>query len=292
MAINKAVDRSAKSKSAMRNSIEYILNKNKIPDGLTYVSGPYRYDVIDYHHVMKSFWEEKKEWGKENGRLYTHNIISFSKDEPITPMQAYDFGVQFAEEWFQGFSTLVAVHQDKEHIHIHMISNTVSYLDGHKYQCSCGDLRDMKDYTNQMCLDRGLSVAVKGQHFDGTTIEKGDIISWNKNEYQHLISQSKDSYLADCGMAVMTSAEHCLTKDEFISNMNSQGWSVNWDDSKKHILFVDGEGHKIRDTRIEKNFHIPASKEGLLYEFKRQAEELAEKQRIGNEQYHHLHRGI
>ncbi len=44
--------------------------------------------------------------------MYAHNIISWHKDEQITPEQAFEFGKEFAEKWFSGFQTLVAVHKD------------------------------------------------------------------------------------------------------------------------------------------------------------------------------------
>ena len=52
-------------------------------------------------------------WDKDTGRMYAHNIISWHKDEQITPDQALEFEKQFAETWFSGFQTLVAVHKDK-----------------------------------------------------------------------------------------------------------------------------------------------------------------------------------
>ncbi len=71
-------------------------------------------------------------WDKDSGRMYAHNIISWHKDEQITPEQAFEFGKQFAETWFSGFQTLVAVHKDKDHIHCHLVTNSVSYEDGRK----------------------------------------------------------------------------------------------------------------------------------------------------------------
>ena len=65
------------------------------------------------------------------------------------------------KKWFSGFQTLVAVHKDKEHIHCHLVTNSVSYEDGRKLHNTKKDLECMKQLTNQMCRERGLTIAEK-----------------------------------------------------------------------------------------------------------------------------------
>ena len=62
----------------------------------------------------------------------------------------------------------MAVHKDKNHIHCHLVTNSVSYEDGRKLHNTKKDLECMKQLTNQMCRERGLTIAEKGKHFDGT----------------------------------------------------------------------------------------------------------------------------
>ena len=183
MAVNKTINKRTNTHGAMRNCIEYVLRQDKTGELLTYVTGPYCHDEINYDLVYRTFLEEKKMWNKDSGRMYAHNIISWHKDEQITPEQALEFGKEFAEKWFSGFQTLVAVHKDKEHIHCHLVTNSVSYEDGRKLHNTKKDLERMKQLTNQMCRERGLTVAEKGKHFDGSQIEKGEVIAWSKDKY-------------------------------------------------------------------------------------------------------------
>ena len=168
MAINKTINKRTNTHGAMRNCIEYVLRQDKTSELLTYVTGPYCHDEINYDLVYRTFLEEKKMWDKDSGRMYAHNIISWHKDEQITPEQALEFGKEFAENWFSGFQTLMAVHKDKDHIHCHLVTNSVSYEDGRKLHNTKKDLERMKQLTNQMCRERGLTVVEKGKHFDGT----------------------------------------------------------------------------------------------------------------------------
>ena len=121
MAINKTINKRTNTHGAMRNCIEYVLRQDKTSELLTYVTGPYCHDEINYDLVYRTFLEEKKMWDKDSGRMYAHNIISWHKDEQITPEQALEFGKEFAENWFSGFQTLMAVHKDKDHIHCHLV---------------------------------------------------------------------------------------------------------------------------------------------------------------------------
>ena len=267
MAVNKTINKRTNTHGAMRNCIEYVLRQDKTSELLTYVTGPYCHDEINYDLVYRTFLEEKKMWDKDSGRMYAHNIISWHKDEQITPEQAFEFGKQFAETWFSGFQTLVAVHKDKDHIHCHLVTNSVSYEDGRKLHNTKKDLERMKQLTNQMCRERGLTVAEKGKHFDGSQIEKGEVIAWSKDKYNLFRQQVKDSFVADCAMAVLKALENCISKEKFIEKMKQFGWNVNWTEKRKHITFQNQEGKKVRDSNLFKTFHLDISKEGLENEF-------------------------
>ena len=272
MAINKTINKRTNSHGAMRNCIEYVLRQDKTSELLTYVTGPYCHDEINYDLVYRTFLEEKKMWDKDSGRMYAHNIISWHKDEQITPEQALEFGKEFAENWFCGFQTLVAVHKDKDHIHCHLVTNSVSYEDGRKLHNTKKDLERMKQLTNQMCRERGLTVAEKGKHFDGSQIEKGEVIAWSKDKYNLFRQQVKDSFVADCAMAVLKALENCISKEKFIEKMKQFGWNVNWTEKRKHITFQNQDGKKVRDSNLSKTFHLDISKEGLENEFDRNYE--------------------
>ena len=267
MAVNKTINKRTNTHGAMRNCIEYVLRQDKTSELLTYITGPYCHNEINYDLVYRTFLEEKKMWNKDTGRMYAHNIISWHKDEQITPEQAFEFGKEFAENWFSGFQTLVAVHKDKDHIHCHLVTNSVSYEDGRKLHNTRKDLERMKQLTNQMCRERGLTVAEKGKHFDGSQIEKGEVIAWSKDKYNLFRQQVTDSFVMDCAMAVLKALENCISKEKFIEKMKQFGWNVNWTEKRKHITFQNQEGKKVRDSNLFKTFHLDISKEGLENEF-------------------------
>lgn len=163
MAVLKAISGPPKTHGGLRNTIEYVLRNDKVKDGYMDMTGPAP-ETLTWDSVYRSFREEKEIWNKDSGRMCAHYVLSFHKDEKITPEEVLAFGQEFAGKAFPGYQVLLAVHQDRGHLHLHMVSNTVSYEDGHKLHTTTKDLADMKEAMNQMCRDRGLTVAEKGKH--------------------------------------------------------------------------------------------------------------------------------
>ena len=146
----------------------------------------------------------------------------------------------------------------------------VSYDNGVMLHTSKHDLEAAKKICEKMCRDRGLTIAKKGHHADGTPFEDGEFSAWEKNKYHQLIEDPKKSYLVSLALAVQDCADAAKDQEEFCSLMeNEYGWTVTWKDSKKNIVFSDEEGHKVRDSNLSKTFNIDVSKEGLIREFTR-----------------------
>jgi hypothetical protein len=272
MAVNKVVNKSTKSHGAMRNVIEYVLQDQKVKEGYVAITGPYAPEQINWDNVYNAFLEEKKLWNKDSGRMYAHNIISFHKDEDITPAQALEIGQEFVEKFFPNHQSLIGVHQDKDHLHIHIVTNSVSFIDGMKLHQTKRDLERQKEFTNNLCLEKGLSLTEKGRHFDGSVIEEGQVTAWSKDKYNLFQHDDKKSFVADCAIAVMEAKEDCCSKEDFTERMHDRGWSVTWEDNKKHITFQNENGDKVRDSNLSKTFSLDINKEALLYEFERQNE--------------------
>ncbi|OON85720.1 hypothetical protein BXO88_10700 [Oribacterium sp. C9] len=204
--------------------------------------------------------------------MYAHNVISFHKDENVTPEQVLSIGREFVDHFFKNYQNLITVHQDRQHLHLHIVSNTVSFLDGHKLHQSKKDLQTQKDYTNKLCKEHGLTVAEKGKHFDGTGFKEGETIVWSKDKYNLLKNGEKKSFVLDCGLSVLETKDKSSSRDEFIDLMAERGWQTIWTEQKKHITFINEDGHKVRESTLNKTFYLNLSKEVLLNEFKRQNE--------------------
>lgn len=100
----------------------------------------------------------KKQYGKDDGYIAWHGYQSF-KPEEITPKKAHELGLQLVQEmWGDRFQIIVTTHLDKDHIHNHFCFNSVSFIDGGKYNYSKSELRKLREVSDRICAEHGLSV--------------------------------------------------------------------------------------------------------------------------------------
>src|SRR5690606_2011232 len=96
-------------------------------------------------------------WGKTEG-VQAHHVIQSFKPGEVTPKLANELGQQLAQEIAKGHEVVVYTHADKAHIHNHIVINAVSYEDGKKYQSTKKDLYNIREASDRLCQERGLSV--------------------------------------------------------------------------------------------------------------------------------------
>ena len=100
----------------------------------------------------------KELYGKDHGVVAYHGYQSFAPGE-VTPEKAHEIGVKLAERlWGKDYEVLVATHLDKGHIHNHLLLNSVAFTDGSKFRFSKEDYRRMRETSDELCYEYGLSV--------------------------------------------------------------------------------------------------------------------------------------
>ena len=258
-------------REAQRKVIRYVLDPKKTQPDLSYVVGDYHSDEITPRAVFQEFQRVRQMFGKDvkGSRTYLHGTVSFAPSE-VSAEEAKDFAVELVEQVYPGHQVLVVSHTDANHPHAHFVVETVSYENGKMLHTSKHDLERAKKLCEQMCRDRGLSIAKKGHHADGTPFEDGEFTTWDKNKYHQLVKDPNKSYLVTLALAVQDCADAANSQEEFCTLMeNEYGWTVTWKDSKKNIVFTDSEYHRVRDSNLSKTFNIQISKEALTYEFER-----------------------
>lgn len=270
------------SHGALNRVIHYVLEENKTPDELLYFDGPYKYDTITPENVYQAFIDEKKLWNKDTGRMYAHYSVAFHRDDNITKEQVLEIGKEVFGRIFDGHQFLLAVHTDRDHLHVHMVANSVSYVDGHKIHTSNSDLERYKEMSNDIFRQHGLHVAQKGYHFDGTPFDDTEVTSWDKNTYNMIANRPQDSFKISCMIALTECRRKARSKEEFTSLMKDKGWEVIWSDSRKYITFVNADGKRIRDKTIAKELNTRIDKETLENEFERNRYSGIEYEAAGN----------
>ena len=158
MAITKMMHMKASSKARidihLEHSINYILQPKKL--GKANLAGGINCLPEMAYQQMKA---TKQMFGKTGGRQGYHFVISLKPGEG-TPEIMYDIATRFAEETFAGeYEAVVAVHTDREHVHAHIIINSVNMVTGYKFQCRDGDWKyKFQPITNKLCEEYGLHI--------------------------------------------------------------------------------------------------------------------------------------
>ena len=137
------------------NSVLQYIGKDEKTDARKFVSGI----NCDPAAARREMEDVKRQYGKTGGIVAYHAYQSFAPGE-VTPEQAHQIGVQLANELCgDRFQVVVATHLDKEsHLHNHFAVNSVSFVDGRRFRCNINFHNHMREVSDRLCLENGLSV--------------------------------------------------------------------------------------------------------------------------------------
>ena len=259
MAVIKAVN----SKASIGKAINYVTKEEKTEERL--ISGK----DCNPRTAIDEMKATKEQWGKTEGRQYAHLVQSFNPEDKVTPKQAHEIGRKFIEsnEKFKGHEVVIATHVDKGHVHNHFIVNSVNFENGKKLHITKKELQQLKERSNELSREHGLSVPTRGDA----------ITTFDQKKYKAIekgFTGKEKSYLLDTAIEVSNSLKKATSREEFIKDMESKGYKVNWKDTRKHITFTTPEGKKVRNSNLEKTFkEHKFSKEGMENEIQRNREQ-------------------
>ena len=141
--------------SHLKNALEYIKNPDKTEECVL-VGGINCLPDTAFEQME----ETKNIFHKTGKRQGYHVIISFSPEEKVTAEQAMYVLEHFAKDVLgDDYEAVYAVHTDREHMHGHLIWNSVSMTTGKKYNSPKGNWRNhLQPITNKYCDELGLSI--------------------------------------------------------------------------------------------------------------------------------------
>lgn len=240
-----------------KTSIEETLGdaEGSLDDVIRYAAQPAKTDcrqlVSGINCVPETAAEEmratKAQYGKEGGIVAFHGYQSFAPGE-ADPRTAHEMGVALATRlWADRFEVVVATHTDRDHIHNHFVINSVSFADGLRFHRDAACYRAMREASDRLCAERGLSVVEGGapgrsQHYS----EWADARS-GKQTWRSLVKADVDEAIA-----------HAATERQLWSNLAALGYEV----KRGKDISVRPPG-KERFVRLARNFGEGYTAEGI-----------------------------
>ena len=223
-------------KDDLNRVLNYIKNENKtkeeMSDGLkevlTYTTQGYKTNEKEYitgincdpKTALTQMMNTKLSYNKMDGRLAFHAVQSFKPGE-LTPDECHKLGIQLAKQmWGNRFEVVVSTHLDKKHLHNHFVVNSVSWVDGKKYDNKKADIDHFREINDAICKEHGLNVidkpSGKAMNYGEWNAEKNDGIYFRK-----IIRYDVDSVLS-----------YARDPDQFVEGLEAMGYEV--DLSKTH----------------------------------------------------------
>jgi hypothetical protein len=203
--------------SGLGNRLRYIMNPAKTEGGLL-VAGVNTTPASALSDMM----DTKHRYGKLDKRQGYHIIQSFKPPDgyqpgEITPDEALRFGMEFIEKYLDNrYEGVVAVHTDKAHVHVHILFNSVSFIDGRKFHAAKGEyLERIRSLCDEQCRAWGLSVMEGDPRVRKTTEDEARCAREGKPSCRDLIRADIDRAISE-GM----------TWQHFVKALRRQGYDV------------------------------------------------------------------
>lgn len=222
----------------MSKAIAYILNPEKTDEKLLVSS----YGCASETAAREFEWTRKiaEQKGMNPVRIIARHVIQSFEIGEVTPELAHEIGKQFADEILGGkYEYVLTTHIDKDHVHNHLIFNAVDFMDYHAYKSYKRIYYDMREVSDRLCKENGLSVIPPSQnkgmgYKEYTEAKRGT--SWKQK-----LKQTIDRL-------VITAKDY----DDFLRLMQEAGYEIK---TGKYISFrAEGQERFTRSKTIGENY--------------------------------------
>ncbi len=231
----------------MSKAIAYILNPEKTDEKLLVSS----YGCASETAAREFEWTRKiaEQKGMNPVRIIARHVIQSFEIGEVTPELAHEIGKQFADEILGGkYEYVLTTHIDKDHVHNHLIFNAVDFVDYHAYKSYKRIYYDMREVSDRLCKENGLSVIPPSQnkgmsYKEYTEAKRGT--SWKQK-----LKQTIDRL-------VITAKDY----DDFLRLMQEAGYEIK---PGKYISFrAEGQERFTRSKTIGENYTDERIKERI-----------------------------
>ena len=234
-------------RGTLSKAIAYILNPEKTDEKLLVSS----YSCASETAAREFEWTRKiaEQKGMNPVRIIARHVIQSFEIGEVTPELAHEIGKQFADEILGGkYEYVLTTHIDKDHVHNHLIFNAVDFVDYHAYKSYKRIYYDMREVSDRLCKENGLSVIPPSQnkgmsYKEYTEAKRGT--SWKQK-----LKQTIDRL-------VITAKDY----DDFLRLMQEAGYEIK---TGKYISFrAEGQERFTRSKTIGENYTEERIKERI-----------------------------
>lgn len=204
-------------KTTLKKAIDYICNADKTADEI-YVST----HLCSREHADKEFELTKKQFNSRTKTLAHHLIQSFVPGE-VDFDEAHQVGLELCESVLGGkYEYVLATHIDKNHIHNHIIFNTVDVDEGKVYHSYYGSYMNIRNQSDRLCMEHNLSVLDSEVQADIEEITKRKFTNW----YDWNTDKQGSNFKSKLQKYIDKTIDKSKDWDEFIEVMKKLGYEI------------------------------------------------------------------
>lgn len=212
-------------------ALRYTENDNKT-DERKYVSGVNCSAAFAYEEMMAV----KRKYGERGKVVAYHGYQSFKTDE-LTPEQCHKIGIETARRmWGKDYQILVTTHLNTDNLHNHFVVNSVSFRDGHKFRNSIEQHYELREISDAICKEHGLSVLQNAKFYGGQS--KG--AHWREQRGQPTHRQQLKQDVEYC-------LKYSMNWEQFYQQMQAKGYTI---DPIRMSVKADGWQRAVRLDRL------------------------------------------
>ncbi|HEL1032105.1 TPA: relaxase/mobilization nuclease domain-containing protein, partial [Streptococcus equi subsp. zooepidemicus] len=213
-------------KTTLKKAIVYICNGDKTDDEI-YVTT----HLCSRENAHKEFELTKKQFNSRTKTLAHHLIQSFVPEE-VSFEEAYQVGIELCGKILGGkYEYVLATHIDKDHIHNHIIFNSIDVDEGKVYRSYYGSYMNIRNQSDKLCKEHNLSVIDQETQKEINEIKRRKFMNW----YDWSEDKKGNSYKSRLQFDIDRTIKQSINWQDFLSKMESCGYEIK---QGKHIAFI------------------------------------------------------
>ncbi|MBE2985146.1 relaxase/mobilization nuclease domain-containing protein [Campylobacter sp. RM9344] len=233
--------------------MNYICNEDKT-DNEIYVTT----HLCSRENAHKEFELTKKQFGSKTKTLAHHLIQSFVPEE-VSFEEAHQVGIELCEKILGGkYEYVLATHIDKDHIHNHIIFNSIDVDEGKVYHSYCGSYMNIRNQSDRLCKEHNLSVIDQETQKEINEIRRRKYVNW----YDWNEDKKGNSYKSRLQFDIDRTIKQSINWQDFLAKMENCGYKIK---QGKHTAFRTKNQQRFTRTKtIGANYTEERIKERIL----------------------------
>lgn len=195
-----------RSDSHLHKAFEYIINPDKTEEQVNVSSY-----LCDYNTAVEDFREIHR-LAKKGGNTYAHHLIqAFSTEDNITPDKALEMGEELMKRMYPDHQYVIAVHTDTEHVHVHIIMNSVNFITHKKLRSNPDTLKKLQDISDDICRENEFIVIDKEFKDDRRRLKAAvdKAIEKSNSFTEFLAEMQNNNFIIKYGKHLMFKSDRC-----------------------------------------------------------------------------------